>query len=118
MKTQEINNEGMREVLHKAQQERIANPLYREYIVGLTNSLLGTISEVVFTNALIGVDTTSINKLDIRKMAGLSYQSALTDTACSLMLSAIADYYEELQYLVERFTDLENGIDRLSIRIN
>ena len=118
MKTQEINNESMREILHKAQQEGVGNPMYREYLVGLTNSLLGTISEIVFTNALVGIDTTRINKRDIRAMSELSYQSALTDKACSMILKAIADYYANLNFQVENYTNLENEIETITIRIN
>lgn len=118
MKTQEINNEGMREILHKSQQEGVGNPMYREYLVGLTNSLLGTISEIVFTNALIGVDTTRITKLDIRNMAELSYQSALTDKACSIMLNSVKGYYASLDFQVESFMNLEKEVETLTIRID
>lgn len=113
-----MNNEKMREVLHQAQQEGVGNPLYREYLVGLTNSLLGSISEIIFTNALIGVDTTRINKQDIRTLSEYSYQSALTDKACSIILGAIENYYIELGYQTETYRNLEQESDTITIRIN
>lgn len=117
MKTQEMNSDSMREVLDKSRKEGVANTMYREYLVGLTNSLLGTISEKVFTNALTGSDTTYVVIQDIRDISDYSYQPALTDKACSIILDSILEYYKGLGYFVKNQVNLEQETNVISIRV-
>lgn len=117
MKTQGMDNEQMKEVLEEARHKRLENPLYKEYLVGLTNTILGSISSMVFINALQSVDNTKVTKQDIRDMLPREYLMSLTDDAVSIMLDSIAEYYMKLGYQVTYIHNMENRTVELHITI-
>lgn len=112
-----MSNQEAKEILMKAQEDKLTNNLYREYLVGITNSLLGSVSVMVFTNAIQGIDSTKVNTYQVRELLAKEYQQTLTDTTCSIMLDSIAEYYMRLGYEVITEQNLEKETNMVNIRI-
>lgn len=117
MKSQEMTNEEMKKILEQAQEGKLTNPLYREYLVGLTNTLLGSVSTMVFINTLQGIPDTKLTKQDIRQLLPREYEGSLTDYATSVMLDSIGEYYSANGYQVVTKQNLENQTIELHITV-
>lgn len=112
MKTQDMKNEDMLEILNSARREGELLELRKDYITQLANLAFGKISILLFTNALNGVSRTTIKLQELKDMIPLEYAPMVTDSTCGPILNAVEEVYRNRDYTTALYTDSKgNGIE-------